>query len=175
MRQKVTTQAKTKINTWQDADAVLADIAKRSEVIKKEEGAYNEKEQAAREKLTEKHAPFKVAIGEHERGLEAFCNEKRSDFGDAKTKKLSHGSVSFRISPQKVKQLKGWTQATTLKALEAVKAWKNFVRVKKTIDKDVILIAHAKGTVDNGKLAKIGVEVTQDETFGYDLKLAAGI
>ena len=50
---------------------------------------------------------------------------------------------------------------------------KQYLRTKEEINKEQVIIDFASKTVDNGALGQIGVEVTQDETFGYEVKVAS--
>ena len=171
-RKKVTPKRKD-INSWEEADEALAEIAVMAEQINKEVSAYNEKEQKRREALTQKHAPLKTKITEIELGLEEFCLSHRDDFGKQKSKELTHGTVSFRFGTPKVKALKGWTQTAILNLLEKISDWKDeFVRVSKTLNKEAVLTAVNQKRISNEGLKEFGMEVVQDETFGYDLKLA---
>jgi len=163
------------INSWDEADNALKEIAVIDETIKKEEAAYNEAEQEARAKLTTAHAPKLELKHEYELGLEDFVTAHRGDLGDKKTKKLKHGEVSFRLHPPAVKSSKGMTWAAVINLIGASKKWADkFLRVKKEINKDAIIAAHGAKTIKVQELTKLGMEIEQKESFGYDTSLAIG-
>lgn len=164
---------KTKIESWKEADKVLKEIAVRFSQIQKDENEYNEREQALRAEMTAKHAPLRDEIQAYELGLEDFCNEHRSDFGDRKSKELSHGIVNFRLHPPSVQKIKGVTWDAAINLIKASRKWlERFVRIKEDVDKDAVLAAHANSEITPAELYQLGMAIEQKESFGYELKLA---
>jgi phage host-nuclease inhibitor protein Gam len=164
---------KIKVENWKEADKVLKEIAIMVSEIQKEENAYNEREQALRAEMTAKYAPMKEKIQEYELGLEDFCIEHRDDFGDKKSKELSHGTVNFRTHPPSVQKIKGVTWDAVINLIKRSKKWvSSFVRIKEDVDKDAVLAATANKTINASELYGLGMAIEQKESFGYELKLA---
>lgn len=177
-RTKVIKKA-TPILNWSEADKALSRIGELKTKIDQETAIYNHNEQLARKKLTDKLGPVVEQVEALELGLEVFCSENRKDFGDKKSKELTHGNVSFRLGTPKVEKKKGFTWDGILEVVKASKLKSLFVRSKEELDKEAILKNHALYESTNGaegigddELRSIHCEVVQTETFGYDIRLA---
>lgn len=174
MARKKVVENKAEIHSWDEADATLQRIAVLKSQIEERIAEYNAEEQKRRLIITQLNAPLEAEIAYLESGLKAFCENNRHDFGKLKSKELSHGTVGFRLSPPKVATKKGFTFSS---ALELIKRsiWKTeFIRTKEEIDKEAILLAYNRenATLSKEELAELGLEIKQDETFGYELKMA---
>jgi len=173
-RTKVT-MPKIWIDSWDQADKVLQEIATIKAQINERISAYNAKEQQARiQEETLPNQPLEERLKALEAGLESFAIENRPDFGKLKSKELNHGILSFRTGTPKVVQIAKYTVTNTI-ALIKKSFWKNdLIRVKEEIDKDNILvqIKQKESGLTPEVLREFGLEVRQDETFGYDLKNA---
>jgi phage host-nuclease inhibitor protein Gam len=97
---------------------------------------------------------------------QAWALANQAEFAKARSIKFTGAEVGFRMGQPQVKPLKGWTFAKVLSAILSLH-WRRFVRVKQEVNKDAIL-AGAKRL--GGRLAKIGVEVVQEESFFVDPK-----
>lgn len=177
-RTKVIKKA-TPISNWAEADKALSRIGELKTRIDQETAIYNHNEQLARKKLTDKLAPVAEQVEALELGLEVFCSEHRPDFGDKKSKELTHGNVNFRLGTPKVDKKKGFTWDGILEVVKASGLRSLFVRSKEELDKEAIIKNHALYESSDGRegigpdqLKALHVEVVQTETFGYDIRLA---
>lgn len=175
MARKRVVESKAEIHSWNEADATLQRIAVLKSQMEERIAEYNAEEQQRRLVITKMNAPVETEILYLESGLKSFCENNRHDFGKLKSKELQHGTVNFRLSPPKVATKKGFTFGSVLELVKR-SVWKSeFVRIKEELDKETILLAsqREKATITSEELSALGLEIKQDETFGYDLKLAA--
>jgi phage host-nuclease inhibitor protein Gam len=162
------------IHSWEEADAALREIAVLKSRVDARIAVYNEEEQQRRKAVTEANTPDLEKVERFELGLKAFCENNRADFGKLKTREMAHGSVNFRTSPPKVATRKGFTFASVMELVKR-SVWKDeFIRTKEELDKETILIASTRkeSAVSADDLAALGLQIVQDETFGYEVKLA---
>lgn len=100
--------------------------------------------------------------------LQAFATENQAElFSKKKSLEMAHGTIGFRTGTPKLKTLKGFTWAS---ALQLVKEFlPGYVRQTEEIAKDKLL---ADRDVEDmgGKMAKCGIQVSQDETFFVEPK-----
>lgn len=171
-----TKKPEIQISGWDQADEVLKRISVLRSQINQRVAAYNEREQEARMKeVTIPNQPLETELAELEYSLEAFACDNRADFGKLKSKELGHGILSFRTGMPKVVQMAKHTLKSSMELIKK-SIWKNdLIRTKEEIDKDAIIIAYKN--VNSGLTAEVlsefGLQVKQDETFGYELKEAA--
>lgn len=164
---------KANINTFEEADDALKNIAVLESLTEKLEASYNAREQEARAKLTAETQPKRNEIKKLELGLEAFALANRSEFVDKKTKFLKHGSLNFRIHPPAVGKLTGVTWKAVVELTKAAAKWKKkFIRTTEAINKDAVLAAANAGEIKEPALQGLGMTIERKETFGYETKLA---
>lgn len=161
--------ARRQVKNWDEADTALKDIAVIDLQIQKEEAEYNKAEQERRAKVTEKHAPLKEEKQKIEVGLENFVTAHRADLGDKKSKRLAHGTVSYRLHPPVVATIKGMTQKAAAAIISRSRKWKDkFLRITIGLNKSAIATAYSAGDIKAPELEKFGITVEQKESFGYD-------
>ncbi|MCA0447677.1 MAG: host-nuclease inhibitor Gam family protein [Bacteroidetes bacterium] len=164
------------INSWDEADKTLSEIATLRARINETVAKYNAKEQDTRMKeVTLPNSPLEERLKVLENSLEAFACDNRGDFGKLKSKELNHGIVSFRVGMPRVAQIAKYTVNATIQLIKN-SIWKNdLIRTKEEVDKDTILaqIKNPESGLNADVLREFGLEVKQDETFGYELKNAA--
>ena len=162
---KPQTQQQSTIKDWQEADTNLKAIGNIDQAIKKLESEMNLKITAIQEKYQpdiDKYNEEKIGL---ERNLQLFCEEKRDEFDDKKSKELSFGIVSFRNSTPALKTLKGYTWEAVKNVVSKTKKYAaKFIKTKTDLNKQAILNAGLK----ESELAKIGCVVTQEENFYYE-------
>lgn len=175
-RKKVT--ALIKVNTWGDANEILRMIAEKQSHIDHLVAKHNEWEAAHREVLDEKCNPQRMIINQLAQGLEDFCKERRDDFGKKQSRKLTNGTVSFRLSTPKTKLLSKFTWEK-VKELVKNSSWKKtHIRTKEEVDKEQFINDWSAKKSDDDKLKfneelqPLGFKITQDETFGYEVNVA---
>lgn len=153
------------VNTFEEADAKLLELSKHESFITKKEAAMNEKIQNIKQKFDEETAEARAQKQLIESEVQSFCVKNKAEFLKQRSRKLIHGTIGFRTNPPKVSQLnKKFTVKTTI---EFIKKLFNgsYLRLEEKIDKEKILADYANETIDDSKLASIGLRVDQDETF----------
>ena len=123
-------------------------------------------------KIREKHAAeLEAQAGTMAASMEviqAYCMENKAVlFAHQRHIDTAHGKIGFRLGTPKLKTLPKWTWDRVLEKMESVLP--EFVRVKKEVAKDELLIHRTDATVAP-HLASIGVYVDQDESFYVELK-----
>lgn len=157
--------AKNIINTFEDVDKKLLELARHESFITKKEVAMNERIQSIKEKFDEETVEARAQKALIEGEIESFCRMNKFDFQKQRSKDLVHGSVGFRTNPPKVNQLsRKYTVKTSIEFLRKLFDGK-YIRMKEEIDKEKILSDYAAEELDDKKLAGVGLRVDQDETF----------
>lgn len=184
MARKKVVIASQEMHSWEECDRALGEIAIAKAHIESEESRYNEAEHKRRSVLVANHAHLKERILELEQGLKNFCTTHRKDFGERKSLELTHGTVSFRKGTPKVDKVKSftWEAIADLCKSAPKKLRAILVRERIEIDKESILRAFAARQEDERGQEGLGEEdlapyrmyVVQEESFGYDIKDAAG-
>jgi phage host-nuclease inhibitor protein Gam len=95
--------------------------------------------------------------------LERWADENRTEFGKLKSLEMTHGQIGWRMSTPSLGLLKKVTWKEVLRRLMSMR-FRRFVRNKPEVAKDLIL-AYREKLEARGLLAKIGVEVVQEESF----------
>jgi len=161
------------INDSNELNETLRDIAETKSAVDEKVAAYNEKEAQERKSLDDFCNPLRTKIAGMEEAMRLFCEDNRAEFSKKKSKELPNGTVSFRLGTPKAKTIKGWTWKAVLEILKSSKKGKMYIRTKEEIDKELVIRDYQAKNTSNTFLAKFGMAVEQDETFGYDLNLAS--
>lgn len=153
--------AGTALNSWEDADKALAEIAMLNRSIQTLDTAQNEAIDRIKAQTKEKAAPHISRKEVLEEALKVFCDSRRSEFMDAKTKRLLFGSVGYRLTSRVVVKKVGDTMAA-LRDLGLTQ----FIRIKEELDKEGLR------TLDSETLANVGASVRTENVFGYEVSEA---
>lgn len=160
------------VDSWEEIDQILKEIAILQSQIEEEVARYNQEEQERRAKLTERHAPMKARIQELEQILEEFAMRHRQDFGEKRRRELRHGILSFRLHPPSVERLKNMTWNAVLDLVRTSPWAERFIRTKEELNKDAIIASYGNKEIIPEELARLGMVVVQKESFGYEVKLS---
>lgn len=153
------------IKSWEDANEALRQIAEATLAISDIEGEMNKQILGAKKAAEEQSKPYKDRVANLERELKEFVTENRGDMGKAKSKTLTFGEVSFRLS-------------TAISLPRAKDKIEEIVRrLKARTMMDCIIV---KEEVSKEALKKYGEDVVtavgatwkQSDVFGYELNLA---
>ena len=169
-----------KFSSWEEVDAAIAEIAKLKHQAQAKIHAYNKEEHERRQKVSVVVTPMLERVDELGKSILRYAEDNRQDF-DGKTKKLTHGTVSFRTNPPAVKALRGFTLASALELIKrSADFCTSFIRKKEELDKEAILRSTAlwsntavgqdlpEGAISDEQLAELGLQVVQDESFYYE-------
>lgn len=157
------------IQTFEDVNKTLFEIAKKDSFITKKEVEMNEKLNKIKNNFDEEVKGTRAEKQLLEQEVEGFCKVNKEEFGKLKSMTLLFGSVFFRTTPPKVSQLnKKYSVATTIELAKKLFKLK-FIREKAELDKEAILTSYAAKEINDEKLAAIGLKIDQEEKFGYEI------
>lgn len=153
------------IKTWEDANDALRQIAEAQLALLDIEGEMNKQIIGAKKVAEEQGKPFKDRVAKLERELKDFATEHRADMGKAKSKALTFGEVSFRLSTsvslprakEKIEEI-----IRRLKARQMTEC----IVVKEEVSKEA-LKKYGEDTVN-----AVGATWKQGDVFGYELNLS---
>ena len=153
------------IKSWEDANEALRQIAEATIALADIEGEMNKQILGAKKAAEEQGKPFKDRVAKLERELKDFVTENRSDMGKAKSKALTFGEVSSRLStsislPRAKEKLE-----EIIRRLKA-RQMTDCIVVKEEISKDA-LKKYGEDTVN-----AVGATWKQQDVFGYELDFA---
>ncbi len=146
------------LKSWEAVNQTLADIAESNRHIELEQAACNEKVDQLKTESKDKLKPLLDRVKANELKLKEFCEARKSEFNQIKTKKLTHGSVGYRLSttisiPDPV------FTCQVLKQLEL----DHCIRTKIEPDKEAIK------QLTPEQIAEIGATINTRNSFGYDI------
>lgn len=95
------------IHSWEEADALLGQIAERQREVTRIELEMNQRIAVLKENAKAAVKVHQTEIAAGEKQLALFAAQHREDFGKGKSKPLTHGVI-------------GWRQSTTVKLLRSV-------------------------------------------------------
>jgi phage host-nuclease inhibitor protein Gam len=104
---------------------------------------------------------IKVDLAARLDAAETWAGENAAEFAGKKSIVMVHGTVGYRTGKPRLKTLRGWTWDRVLGVLET--AFPEYVRVKKTVDKERLLADQDKLGPD--RMRRVGCTTVQDETF----------
>lgn len=149
------------INSVEDADAVLAEIAARRRQIELHEIALREDVDKLKAQCATKCEVHKQEISAREQALIQFALSRREEiFKGKKSMDLTFGTIGFRASSVlKTQRRITWEQVLNLVKERGL----DCVRIKEEVDKDAL-----RG-MDADTLAGVGCKLVQEDSFFYEL------
>ena len=149
------------INSVEEADSVLAEIAAHRRKIELYEIGLRESVDALKTECTDKCDAHKQAITTREQALMQFALARRDDiFKGRKSVSLTFGNFGFRASST----LKTLRKFTWERVLNLVKdRGLACVRTKEEVDKDALR------ALDADTLAAVGCKLVEEDAFYYEL------
>ena len=149
------------INSTEEADAVLAEIAAHRRKIELYEIGLRESVDALKTECTDKCEAHKQAISTREQALMQFALARREDvFKGKKSVTLTFGSFGFRASST-LKTLRKFTWERVLNLVKDREL--ACVRTKEEVDKEALR------ALDAETLAAVGCKLVEEDTFFYEL------
>lgn len=162
-----------------EADKYLSEYAVLSHEIDSEDDQLNKFIEQKKSELAEKQAPRKERMREIWEGLEQYAvNNKETHFSKKRSLELTAGSLSFRIHPAKVLQIKGFKVDKSIELLKnSPKGLRHFLVEKYTINKEQIIAEYGDLAKDEklqadliANIEECGLQLVKDETFGITLE-----
>ncbi|MCC6546194.1 host-nuclease inhibitor Gam family protein [Candidatus Sumerlaeota bacterium] len=159
-RKKVTPRASS-IKSWDEADASMKRIAEIERAIHGKESSMNAKMDAMKQGYADEVKPLQEEKESKEKDLEAFCREHRSEFGNARSKQLIFGKLSFRDSVSLTIHNAG-NPVAAIKKMLGEKA-SMYLTTKESPNKEAL------ERLPDTELAPLGCKRSRKETFGYEI------
>lgn len=151
------------VNTLEEADVMLSEIAARKRNIDLIKAGLNESVDALKVKAAAEIAPISLEVEALEQALARFGEANKDTlFAKVKSRALAFGEIGFRASTKAVLLNRKWTWERVLAALKE-KAL-GCIRVKEEVDKDAL-----RGLKPEDMEA-VGVKLQKDDGFYYELK-----
>ena len=151
--------------TWAEVDNALKELGELNIQKTTLEGEQTVKINTIKKEILEKTGNLQAKIKEIEKNIERFAEQNKSEFLKTRNKKLTFGTVSFRL----VKSVVCACKEEGIKALKALNL--DFcLRLKEEIDKDKCL------EVDEKLLLKAGITVKTEDKVKIEpnyIKLAS--
>jgi len=128
-------------------------------------------------RLTEVRAQFEERLGELDETIDELFDDLNAwavlhpdSFAGKKSLDLTHGTLGFRTTPPALKTAKGVKWDHVLDMLRC-RGMQDYVRTIQEVNKEMLL--QDRETIGTEKLARLGVEVKQDERFYAEPKIEA--
>lgn len=160
----------TPINSLEDVNAVLLNIAALTLSVNKKETKMNELILDLKKDFEPDIKQLKEKIVLYEEQLQLFGKKNKKLFNIKRSADVTYGRVGFRAGKKALRLIKpkdfSWEYVREkLQDLFGAK----FIKVKSSIKKTEVLNAFDKGTINEETLDSIGVKVTQGEEFFYKI------
>lgn len=150
------------INTVEEADATLAEIASRKRQISLFEISLKEEVDRLKAECSAQCAPLKQDIEVREQALVQFALAKKEElFKGKKSRDLTFGTIGFRLSSS-LKTARKMTWDRVLGILKD-RGLTQCIRTKEEVDKEALR------TMSADALAEVGCKLIQEDTFYYEL------
>jgi phage host-nuclease inhibitor protein Gam len=162
---------KPAINTIEEADAVLAEVAQLTLDADEIRLAMNRAITEIREAHSARIDDIEARLKDKAALLEAWAGDHPEAFGKRKSLELTSGTIGFRTGTHKFKQLAGWSLDRIKAALLATPWGAAYVRVKEEVDKARLISDAVSGNLTAEQIRTIGGRIDQEESFFVDPKL----
>lgn len=155
-----------------EVDQAMAEMAKAQAVRDRLTARMNEALTKARERFEADIEEQSEIIEARRAQIKLFADENRdSVFQGKQSCELTHGILSYRLGQLKSKTAKKWTWKKVVeKLLELRGKWTKYVQVKHDPNRQQMLADYKANKLTAEDLAKVGVEIEQEETFAVDLR-----
>lgn len=153
-------------NSWDDVNSAMKELGELT--VKKErlEGEQTTKINEIKSEYLVKAGGITTRIKDIEKNIERFAEQNKSEFLQARTKKLTFGTISYRMTKRVVCKY----VETAIKALKTLNL--DFcVRVKEELDKEALTEVQ-----DKQLLSKAGISIVSEDKIRIEpdyVKLAA--
>ncbi|GAA5784664.1 host-nuclease inhibitor Gam family protein [Chitiniphilus shinanonensis] len=147
------------LQSWDEVDGALAKIGEINRKLARLEARTNEHIDRIKADAVVVADPLLAQRATLELAMKAFAEANRAEFASSKTKVLTFGEVSFRLSTKvQIKRI-----GDTLQALHDLQLT-HCIRTKEEIDKDALK------KLDSATLVNIGASLKTENTFGYEVR-----
>lgn len=148
----------TQLNSWDEVDDSLRQIAELDRDMALHESAANEKIDQVKAGLKGLVQPMLDRKAGLELAIKDYCDANRVEFAKIKTKEMPFGSVGYRLTTKiMIKRV-----AETLQSLKDL-ALTGCIRIKEEPDKE------AMKNLTDAQLAEVGAARKTENVFGYTI------
>ena len=158
-----TVKSAVQLTSWDDVNEALRQIGENERDIIAAENIMNEQIAAAKLAAEAKTAALRENTGMLALALQEYATAHRKDMGDAKSKTMTFGTVSFRQSTSVVLPKGADLLAGIVARLRALGMTDCIVQPPAKIDKNAL----KKYSPD--KIIEAGASIKTGESFGYDV------
>lgn len=155
------------VKTIEEAEGVLAEYATADAKLQGITAKMDEQITAIRNKYDEDLRRLQEEKEEKFNSLQMFAETNPEMFNKKKSLPFTHGTIGFRTGTPKLKLLKKFTWGAVTELLKD--RLPDYVRIEETPAKDKLLADREEEHVKK-HFSKVGIEVTQDESFYVELK-----
>lgn len=153
----------TVIKSWEEVDFALRTIGEIEIEVEKKEGLANLRINDIKEKLAVELNGKMARKARLEKDLQEFLDSHQEELGSVKSRKLSFGSLGFRLAPPKLKPIAKMTWAKVVEKLKDLRLEKFLRYPDPEPDKEALKTADAE------ILKQVGVRVCSEEFFWYEV------
>lgn len=148
-----------RLQSWDDVNAALRQIAEAEIAIAQIEGDMNIKINGIKESADRECGPLREQIAEAGKQIKLFAELNRPDFGKTKTKALTFGSLGFRQSTSVVIK-----SALTEKIIDNLRklGMSDCIKQTETVNKEVLKTYPAEQVI------AAGASLKKSDTFWYE-------
>lgn len=151
------------LDSWEDVDKSLKDIAECEIQIGKIEGDLNASINELKEKANNLANVYKDKITEKEKLIKAFVSSHKSEL-DGKTKTLTFGQTGFRKS-ESISIPRGKDKQDAIIDLLRKNKMEDCINIEESINKDALR------KYNEDVIIRIGASVQKKDTFWYEVNL----
>lgn len=159
-RQKI--KAGPALQSWEEADAALREIAELDRKIADIEGEMNKQIDGIKITAAREAKPHQDRKDTLAKDLKEFAAEHREDFGDKKSRRLNFGEIGFRQSTQVTLPKDKGKLAEVIQRIKA-RRLRDCITVTESINKD-ILRSYGRDAV-----IAVGAGWKQTDSFWYEV------
>jgi len=158
------------LRSWDEADAALREIGAINRQTEGLQARLDERVAGLKASALEKLDPLAARKSRLEKDLQEYSDARRdADFGDGKTKRLTHGTVSYRIS-RAIKPERKLTWAKVLDLLKDMgRKGAHWIRTTEAVDKDALRDRALAGD----DVSEFGCRLHTTDVWGYTIDEAA--
>lgn len=147
------------LQSWDEANSALLEIAQAEIALANIEGEMNVKINTIKDEAERAAAPIRERISELNKQLKSFAELNRPDFGKAKSKALTFGEIGFRVSSSIV--IKAAMIPKVIDNLRKL-GMEDCVKVQETVNKEVLK------TYPEENIIQSGATIKRSDTFWYE-------
>lgn len=147
--------------TRADAEEALGRLAEKSYQRDMLTAELDLRLKAVREDYEGRISGLSAEINQAFDALNIWADGHPGEFADRKSIEMVHGTLGYRTGQPRLKTLRGWTWERVAAAVQT--ALPKYLRIRIEANKDGLL--DDRDSIGKDKLADVGVQVVQDETF----------